>query len=109
MQPISLNVAMPGSQVPSFKNCKRVTKRGGLITDPEIKKRMQALESAILSALYSAYQTGKRETDLECRKQLQTALCGLRDDSLKEIPEFSFGVEYVEKGSEGVTIVITEL
>lgn len=108
MLPISLNAVL-GSPVPSFKNCKRVTKRGGLITDPKVKKRMQALENAILYALYSGCQTIENATGLECRRQLQTALSGLSDDSLKEVPEFSFGVEKVNPGSEGVLIIISEV
>jgi hypothetical protein len=100
-----------GSNVPSFKNRKRAildknTGRMRTLTEPDIKRRMRELEAAIESALYSWSQTGVPETDLECRKQLRIALSGLQDDSLKEIPEFSFGVRYVEAGQEGVEITI---
>lgn len=70
---------------------------------------MNRLENAILFALYSSCQTDSREMDLECRKQLQTLLSGLSDDSLKEIPRSSFDVEYVAKGEEGVIIEIMKL
>lgn len=70
---------------------------------------MTLLENRILFALYSACQTKEGATDSECLKQLRTALCGLSDDSLKEIPEFSFGYKYVENQLAGVEITITKL
>lgn len=110
--PIKLDVR--SGVVPSFKNTKRaiLDNKSGLmrtLTPGPIKKRMQALESGIVSALFSYGQTGDAETDLECRKQLRTFLCGLCDDSLAEIPEFSFGVREVDKGQEGVEIYISEI
>lgn len=98
-----------GKAIQSFKNAKRVTPRGGLITRPDVKEGMRELESAIVSALYSSCQTGDGATDSECRKRLRTLLSGLSDDSLNQIPESSFGVEYVEKGREGVRIEIEEI
>lgn len=112
LQSVVLNVTT-GQNLCSFKNHKRVTKRGGLITDPKIKRRMQSLEDSIVSSLYSASATTIGATGLDSASQSRTALCellsGLTDDSLKQIPEFSFGVEYVPEGSEGVQITITRL
>jgi hypothetical protein len=108
--PIVLKV-VTGDNVPSFKNRKRsildsATGQQRTLTPKKIKERMALLQGRIESVLYSLYQTGERETDLACRKQLRTALSGLSDDSLVEMPEFSFGVRYVEKGFEGVEITI---
>lgn len=103
-----------GDNVCSFKNSKRsiLDNRTGLqrtLTPKATKLRMNQLESAIVSALYSSCQMPGGETDLECLRQLRTVLSGLLDDSLKEIPEFSFGVRYVEPGAEGVEITIESL
>lgn len=103
-----------GDHVPSFKNTKRSildrnTGKQRTLTPGKIKKRMMKLENGIVSALYSSCQTGDGVMGLAFRKQLQTVLCGLSDDSLKEIPEFSFGVRYVDKGNEGVEITIEEI
>ena len=76
------------------------------LTEPETKQRMNRLEKAIEFALFLWCQTGEPATDLECRKQLRTVCADLLDDSLAIIPEFSFGVRYVEKGQEGVEITI---
>lgn len=113
MPPISLDV-VTGEAIPSFKNTKRsiLDKNTGLqrtLTPGKIKRQMQRLENAILSALYSESQTIGGATDLECLRQLRTALSGLSDDSLREIPEFSFGIQYVAKGNEGVLITISEI
>lgn len=101
--PIFLRV-ITGDNCPSFKNRKRMGRTPG-----NIKKRMLQLENRIVSALNSLCQTPSNETDLECQKRLRTALSGLSDDSLTEIPEFSFGVRYVEPGLEGVEITIEKL
>lgn len=105
-----LHVPMP----PSHKNRKRPvihSKTGKLheIIEPSVKDRMQHLEDAILSALYSASQIVGKETHSECWKRLRTVLSGLSDDSIREIPCGSWDVEYVSKGSEGISIHITEL
>lgn len=112
-QKIVLDVRI-GRSIPSFKNCKRAildrsTGKMRTLTPGKIKKRMQLLEDGILSALCSMYPTLESGTVSECQRRRQTALSGLLDDSLKEIPEFSFGVEYVVKGNEGVTITIESL
>lgn len=97
--------------IPSFKNRKRAipTPSGKYrtLTEPSVKLRMVELEDGILSALYSSCQTESGETDLECLKQLRTALCGLSDDSLNQVPEASFGVEY--SSQPGVIIEIKPL
>lgn len=100
--------------VPSHKNSKFATtsQRSGkpeIFGNPEVRQRMKVLEGAIVSALYSSSPTTGGATGSAWLKQLRTALSGLCDDSLREIPESSFGVEYVETGSEGVKIEIEEL
>lgn len=95
-----------GENLCSFKNRKRVTKRGGLITDPDVKRRQDRLEAHILLSFYFASPTGEHETDLDSLRALRTLLSGLCDDSLKQIPEFSFAVEYVKPEDAGVQITI---
>jgi hypothetical protein len=107
-------VVITGDNVPSFKNSKRsiLDRNSGkqrTLTPGKMKRRMQLLEDAILSALYSGSVTAGGEMDLAWQRRLRTALSGLLDDSLKEIPEFSFGVRYVEPGQEGVEIEIEPL
>lgn len=101
-------------EIPSFKNGKRAIfdKRLGqmrTLTKASIKKRMVDLEDAIECALYLECTTATAATDLECRKQLRIALCGLSDDSLKQIPTHEWTVDYVGKGQEGVRIEIEEI
>lgn len=103
-----------GDHIPSFKNTKRsgtnpATGKHVTYTPKQIKQRMAQLENRIVSALYSSSQMQKSGTDSECQKQLRTVLCGLYDDSIKQIPEFSFAVRYVEPGLEGVEIIIEEI
>ncbi len=102
-----------GEAIPSFKNHKRMglTKSGNPMsfTRKDIKQRMQLLEEAIAFALYSEFQAASAAMDSEWQKQLQTLSSGLSDDSLNQIPEFSFAVEYVQPGMEGVRIEIEEL
>ena len=107
-------LVVTGDHVPSFKNTKRSildrnTGRQRTLTPGKIKKRMNLLELAIESALYSWCQTNGVGTDSECLRQLRIVLSGLSDDSLREIPEFSFGVRRVPKGQEGVEITIEKL
>jgi hypothetical protein len=107
-------LAITGDPVPSFKNTKRaiLDRNTGLqrtLTPAKIKQRMDRLEKAIVFALYSCCPTASGVTDSACLKQLRTALSGLSDDSLKEIPEFSFGWRTVPKGEEGVEIIIDRI
>jgi hypothetical protein len=95
--------------VPSFKNHKHSSRSGFVYTDPKIKRRMAILENSILCGLYSSSQTNGSETPSECWKRLRTLLSGLCDDSIREIPCGSWGVEYVSKGSEGVRITIERI
>lgn len=103
LTPICL-VVITGDHVPSFKNRKRCGH-----TEKKVKQRMTQLENRIVSVLYSACQTPKSGTETECLQRFRTALSGLSDDSLKVIPESSFGVRYVEPGLEGVEITIEKL
>lgn len=63
----------------------------------------------MLLSLYSLCQTGDGETDGECLRQLRTALSGLSDDSLKEMPRGGYAYKMVSKGSEGVDVTITPI
>lgn len=100
---------------PAFKNTKRSildrnTGKQRTLTPGPIKKRMDVLENAILSALYSSCLTEGGEMHLECLKQLRTALCDLLDDSCAVIPQGSWGVEYAELPElEGLIILIEEI
>lgn len=96
----------------SFKNTKRsiLDRNTGLqrtLTPAKIKKRMQELEDGIVSGLYSSCQTGSAGTDSAWLKRLRTALSGLSDDSLTQIPESSFAVQYADQA--GVMIEIVEI
>jgi len=111
----SVTVLVTGiGHTPSFKNHKRAikdSKSGKLrtLTDPDVAKRVERLENAILSALYSESQIIGSETHSECWRRLRTLLSGLSDDSIREIPAGSWDVEYVPQGQEGVIIEITRL
>lgn len=107
-------VVLTRDNVPSFKNSKRSildrnTGKQRTLTPGKMKKRMDHLEQSIVSALLSLSRTGEGETALACRRRLLTVSLELCDDSLKVVPEFSFGVRYVEPGQEGVEIEITKL
>ena len=107
-------VVLTGDNVPSFKNSKRsiLDKNTGLqrtLTPKKMKERMDWLEQRIVSALLSSSRTGEGETGLAWRRRLLTVSLGLCDDSLKVVPEFSFGVRYVERGQEGVEITIEQI
>lgn len=98
----------------SFKNRKRAildshTGKMRTLTPYMVKKRMDNLENAILSALYSSFPTEGTETPLECLKQLQIALSGLSDDSVNEIPCGMWESEQVISGEEGCIIQVFEL
>lgn len=107
---VILRVRVP----PSFKNSKRAIKdrnsgKMRTLTPAKIKARMDELENAILSALYSGSQIIEGETHSECWKRLRTVLSGLSDDSIQEIPCGSWAVEFTSKENEGVTIELTLL
>jgi hypothetical protein len=102
-------ILVKGMHIPSFKNHKHSNRQGRVYTDPRVKKLMSRLESSILSVLYSESRISANETDSECWKRLRTALSGLSDDSLREIPECSFTTKRVTRGEEGVDIYIFEL
>ena len=104
--------------IPSFKNRKRLainstTGKPFNYTDKSTKKRMQVIESSILSALYSLCQTENAGTGMECQRPLLIALSerlkDLTDDSLNQIPCGSFETRMVARGMEGVEITIEEL
>ena len=107
---VSLRVSVPN--IPSFKNRKRAipTKSGKFrtLTEPKVKQRMEQLENAIVSALYSACQTASGGTDSECLKRARIALSGLSDDSWREIPESSFLVTH-DPANPGLEIIIEKL
>lgn len=106
---LSLSITGIGP-IPSFKNNKSIFKKQDgtpfIATNPDLKKRMERLENAIVFALYSSSPTGGGATDGEWLKQLRTLLSGLSDDSLKEMPHGEYDYEIVPKGEEGVRIEI---
>lgn len=106
--PIVLLV-VTGQHVPSKKNHHFPLSNGGVGIDQAVKEKMHRLERAIELGLYSYVQMIENGTASGCLKQLQTHLSKLSDDSVREIPEFSFGVRYVEPGLEGVEIEIEKL
>lgn len=110
--PITLRLFIP--LPPSFKNSKRSildrnTGRQRTLTPGKVKRRMDQLEDAIVSALFSWSQTKEGVMRLACWKQSPTALFGPSDDSIKEIPCGEWDVRYVEKSQEGLEITFTSL
>lgn len=108
MNPVKLTVMNQG-HCPSFKNHKHSGANGFVYCDPRVKKRVQSIENAMLSELYSESQIVGSETHSECWKRLRTVLSGLSDDSIREIPEGSWAVEFVPPGDEGLEITIEPL
>lgn len=108
--PVTLRIQGVG-HIPSHKNRKRAIMDKSMghlrtLTEPPVRERMQRIENAITFALYSLCQTNENVTHSECLKQLRTALSGLCDDSIKEVPEGSWYTEHVPQGEEGCTITI---
>ena len=99
----------PGFNIPSKKNKHYPLTNGALGIDKRVKEKMRRLENDILCELYLLCRTEGSATDSECRKQLQTLLSGLSDDSIREIPASSWAVEYVPAGDEGCVIEIVLL
>lgn len=100
--------------IPSFKNAKRAildknTGRMRTLTQGKIKKRMDALEDAIVFALFSWFQTSGDATQRACWKPSLTHSFGPSDDSILEIPCGEWDVRYVAPGEEGVEITIQEI
>ncbi len=91
---VILNLRL-GENIVSKKNYHFPRADGGLCIDKRVKLKMERLENAILSALYSESQIDGNETHSECWKRLRTLLCGLSDDSIREIPAGSWDVERV--------------
>lgn len=96
---------------PSFKNNKMLVK-GKLITDPKKQKWMNQAIQQLKSQLLSASQTTEGET-LTAEPQPSSTALLMRlknmDDCRQWVPEIHVRCEIVEKGQEGVDIVIEEL
>lgn len=110
---IRLSVTGIGHVIP-FKNRKRAildrkTGKMRTLTEPKVAQWMERATEAIVLKLFSSCQTGDAATQRECLSQLRTFLCGLSDDSVKQLPMGSWEVEYVEKGDEGFELVIGEI
>lgn len=74
---------------PSFKNHKRVTRSGAMITRPDIKERMERIEDALESALRLAFQQSKGATSMDVSLPSWIASCVPGDDSWNEVPEIA--------------------
>jgi hypothetical protein len=110
---IVFRIKVPG-EIPSFKNRKTAildsaSGKMRTLTQKSVKERMDRMESAIVSQLYSISHPTESATPLECLKQLRTFLSGLSDDSIREIPCGSWDVQRCKKGEEGATIIIEEI
>lgn len=114
-EPTQITLKIQGiGPVPSFKNTKSLFKNkktGKLFvaTNPVKKRWMQSAEELIGLQLLFYYQTIGAETRQECLKRLQTFLSDLVDDSVRELPEGGWKVEYVEPGKEGCEILIERI
>jgi len=83
--------------------------RGRLFTKPEYQAWMDRATESIVLQLFSKCQTGDAATQLECWKRLRTFLSGLSDDSVKQLPEGAWKVEFVEAVDAGADILIERL
>ena len=105
---ITLAVRQQG-HVPSFENKKRVTRQGGLITDPKTKAWMERCILGFESQLFCGSATigGGMPTGLQQRFLIASSLP--LDDSRQFIPELHVYCEEVAKGEEGAIIIIEKL
>lgn len=91
----------------NFKNSKQLTRRG-LITDPDLKKRMSAIQRSLESQLRSAFQIGEGVIPTDAQR-LALTLSLPHDDCWTAIPELIVTSELVADGEEGVDITIERL
>lgn len=108
--PIRLHINNLG-HCPSFKNNKMLVK-GKLITDPKKQKWMNQAIRQLRSQLLSVSQTIVEETStVEPQPSSTALLMRLKnmDDCRQWVPELHIRCEIVEKGNEGVDIVIEEI
>jgi hypothetical protein len=95
----------------SFKNHRRAIRRGkslGLITDPKIKRRQEALKDAIVCELrrVSALDTAATST---ASPAVSSTLSLPQDDCWTQVPELIVTGELVAPGEEGCDITVERL
>jgi hypothetical protein len=95
-------------EIPSFKNSKLLT-RGRIITDPKKQQKMEALTRVIASLLASAAPIPDGGTLTEQHLQSWIASSLPLDDSRQWIPELLISSRDVDRGNEGVDILIEKL
>jgi hypothetical protein len=106
--PLILKVTT-GDNCPSKKNAHFPLTNGGLGIDAGIKKRMEIITRALLSALISESQTIDVETLTGCSPLSWIVSRMPGDDSLQWIPEIHVTCQQVSMGDEGFDIEITQI
>ena len=80
-----------------------------IVTDPVVKKQMEAIIEDFVSLLQSNSRTSGGETWMESHPQSWIALSVPADDCWTQIPELHVTGRLVPKGQEWVTITIEPL
>ena len=91
----------------NFKNSKVLTRRG-VMTDPGLKKRMDAITQSFASQLRSHFRIGVGATLTDA--QLQSLTLSLpHDDCWTAVPELVVSARLVGKGDDGAVVTIERL
>jgi len=106
LEPLRLTIRGLGPLF-NFKNSKMLT-GGKLITDPELKKRMQAIVQSLELQLRYASQRYAESIQMGAPAPFSTH-CLPHDDCWTAIPELRITSELVTDGSEGCDITIERI
>lgn len=105
---IELAVRQRG-HVPSFKNKKRVTRHGGLITDPKTKRWMDQVIQDFESQLFCATRISGGATLTGPRPHFLIVSSLPLDDSRQWISELLICDADVAPGEEGAVVTIEQI
>ncbi|MDZ4346317.1 MAG: hypothetical protein U1E51_28215 [Candidatus Binatia bacterium] len=104
--PLVVRIRGLGNVIP-FKNRKRIS-GNRLITEPHVKKQMQAMTDSFVLQLLSECQTREGATSTECLRRFLIA-CVPQDDAWTYIPEIVIKGELVPTGEEGADVLIEQV
>jgi len=114
-KPKLLTLSIRGCGNPNaFKNRKRIVspkngRRPMLITDPDVKRKMEAMSRVLESGLRSAFQTDTAETQTDVPLPSWMHCRVPADDCWTIVPELVIVSELVPLGEEGADITIERL
>lgn len=105
--PLTLRVRGCGDIIP-FKNRKRIggRKRNMLITEPRVKKQMQAITDSFVSQLHSALATAGGATWTAAQRRSWIASRLPADDCWTIVPDEHATGQLVSRGDEGADITL---